>query len=141
MSYDDSDTERIPAPSPERRGDGISHRELMANLDRVGDRLHALENANKERVYQHASHADEIAELKDLAHKTEAALEAIKALLEGAYGQDGLAVRIKALEAWKTDADRTLWLLQYVGGGLGSVAITALGGALIWALTKSHGAS
>lgn len=159
MSLDDSDTERIPAPTADRRHEGVSHREMMATMERMGDRLHALEKAHKERrEARHAEnekmhqilgelgeqlskHDEEIAELKEIARRTSTSLDRIQGLLEGAYGQDGLAARVKGLESWQNDAARTLWIVQTVGGWIVAPLGTAVGGAVLWLIYQSQGVS
>jgi hypothetical protein len=128
---DDESTARLP----QRRASDREHD------DRA--RLAALEH----RV---TIHEGEVREIRDQGAQTLAVLQEIKGVLAGAMGQDGLVVRIKALESESKERDAAMHgriaalepvvaFAKWAGMVIGGVFLTALAAALLWAMAHQQG--
>jgi hypothetical protein len=157
---DDTDTHPI-RPHDDKRHEAMSNRDFMREIDMLREELRKRKDERHEsntKVHQLFGevsmrldqHDDEIKALRDQGAEQLAVLRDIKTTLIGAYGSDGITARLKNLEAESEARDDQIkarlaaiepvvnfgkWLGVIVGG----VIVTALTGALIWALVQSKG--
>ena len=118
-------------------------------LRRAGDRDHddrARLAALEHRVSVHES---EVREIRDQGAQTLQVLQEIKGVLAGAMGQDGLIVRLKAMEHESKDRDAAMHsrlsaiepvvaFAKWAGMIVGGVFLASLGGALLWAMAHQQ---
>ena len=158
---DDEETDRIPNPHPDRRGEGMTNRDFMHELDALRAELNKRKDERHEsntKVHQLFGevsmrldqHDDEIKEIKQNGAKTLEVLTEIKAIMNGAYGTEGVMARLRNLEDECEARDKQLGTRiaeiepvvnfgKWAGMIIGGVLLTALTGALIWSLVQSKG--